>query len=306
MVQQYLEAGESRALAVPGEGPFVLRAVGGGEGVLLAEPGAFAWDGSAWRAFAAHGSGAATLAIAADHPDDLGLGIENRGARPLLAVVERRALDPQAAPAAEVTTIQEFRDLFGAEVLAPGHEVGVATVAIVFTDLRGSTAMYEGSGDAPAYGRVRGHFDFLRERIAESGGAVVKTIGDAVMAAFPEPAEAVAAALATQAGVETWCHEEGIAPPLVLKIGLHAGPAVVVNANGRLDYFGRTVNLAARIQRQAAGGDVTLAASVWDDPTVRAAAAERGALWESFRATLPGIEGQVDLVRLWLPGPEAA
>jgi class 3 adenylate cyclase len=103
-----------------------------------------------------------------------------------------------------------------------------------------------------------------------------------------------------------WCREQGIAPPLVLKIGLHAGPAVVVNANGRLDYFGRTVNLAARIQRQAAGGDVTLAASVWDDPTVRAAAAERGALSESFRATLPGIEGPVDLVRLWLPGPEAA
>ena len=308
VIQQFLEPGESRALAVPGDGPFVLRAVGGHPGVALAGPGAFAWEGAAWRGL---GGGAAAgaagpLAMAAGQPAGMALGIENRSAEPLLAIVERRAPDPQAATAAEVTLLQEFRELFGSEVLAPGHEVGVATVAVLFTDLRGSTAMYEGSGDAPAYGRVRGHFDFLKERVAESGGAVVKTIGDAVMAAFPEPAGAVTAALAMQAGIGRWCGERGIAPPLVLRIGLHAGPAVAVNANERLDYFGRTVNVAARIQRQAAGGDVALAASVWDDPSVRAAAAERGALSESFRATLPGIEGPVDLVRLWLPGPEAA
>jgi class 3 adenylate cyclase len=166
--------------------------------------------------------------------------------------------------------------------------------------------MYEGSGDAPAYGSVRKHFDFLREHVAESGGTIVKTIGDAVMAGFPRAADALAAALAMQAGIDAWSREQGVAPPLVLKIGLHAGPAVAVNANERLDYFGRTVNLAARIQKQASGGDVALAASVWDDPSVRAAAAEVGALHEGFRATLPGIEGTVDLVRLWVPGPEAA
>ena len=81
-------------------------------------------------------------------------------------------------------------------------------------------------------------------------GAVVKTIGDAVMASFGDPANAVKAALAMQARIAD--HE------LVLKLGIHVGPSVVVNLNDRLDYFGSTVNMAARLQGQSQGGDIVL------------------------------------------------
>ena len=82
-------------------------------------------------------------------------------------------------------------------------------------------------------------------------GAVVKTIGDAVMASFGDPADAVKAALAMQA--RDRCDHE-----LVLKLGIHVGPSVVVTLNDRLDYFGSTVNMAARLQGQSQGGDIVL------------------------------------------------
>ncbi|MBM3651064.1 MAG: adenylate/guanylate cyclase domain-containing protein, partial [Alphaproteobacteria bacterium] len=56
---------------------------------------------------------------------------------------------------------------------------------------------------------------------------------------------------------------------LVLKLGVHVGPTVVVTLNDRLDYFGSTVNMAARLQGQSAGGDIVLSRVVADDPAVR-------------------------------------
>src|SRR3546814_18039453 len=77
-----------------------------------------------------------------------------------------------------------------------GDDVGIAQVTLMFTDLKGSTALYERIGDARAYRLVREHFAFLGEIVREQEGAIVKTVGDAVMAAFPDPAAAVRAALA--------------------------------------------------------------------------------------------------------------
>ena len=76
---------------------------------------------------------------------------------------------------------------------------------------------------------------------------MVKTIGDAVMATFPAPDRALAAALRMReaiggVGSETR-HED-----LLLKIGIHEGPCLAVMLNDRLDYFGQTVNIAARVQ----------------------------------------------------------
>src|SRR3989454_5092697 len=98
----------------------------------------------------------------------------------------------------QVTTMQEFRDLFAAEVLASGQEIGVQSLAILFSDLKDSTALYECIGDARAYGWVQWHFTFLIACITRHQGALVKTIGDAVMAVFSRPEAAVQAALDIQ------------------------------------------------------------------------------------------------------------
>jgi class 3 adenylate cyclase len=120
---------------------------------------------------------------------------------------------------------------------------------------------------------------------------VVKTIGDAVMASFGDPANAVKAALAMQARIAD--HD------LVLKLGVHVGPSVVVNMNDRLDYFGSTVNMAARLQGQSQGGDIVLSRAVADDPAVRPLLAPLAAIQESV--ALKGFAQPISFVRL-VPG----
>ncbi|MFN2383943.1 MAG: DUF5939 domain-containing protein [Gemmatimonadota bacterium] len=312
LAQQYLGPGEQRSVAVPFDEPLALRAVGtphrlelgDDAGVRGAPPGLAArFTEAGWeRRDVAPIPTDASAPETAPARGDLQIDLENATAAPLLAVVEGRGDDALAATAAEVTLLQEFRDLFGAEVLAPGHEVGIETIALLFTDLEGSTALYEGTGDAPAYGQVRRHFDFLRTHVTAADGAIIKTIGDAVMAAFRRPEDAFAAALEIQAGIATWCAAEGIEPRLALKTGVHAGPAIAVTANERLDYFGRTVNLAARIQRQAGGGEIVLLERLWNEAAIQALAAGRGITLTPFRAALHGITEPAALIRLRLPG----
>ena len=91
------------------------------------------------------------------------------------------------------------------------------------------------------------HLAVLRQEVAAEGGAVVKALGDAIMAVFPRPVCAVLAMLSAQRAVA--------GKPLELKVGIHAGRCVAVNQNGVLDYFGSTVNLAARLVELSSGGD---------------------------------------------------
>ncbi|HYI03476.1 MAG TPA: adenylate/guanylate cyclase domain-containing protein [Reyranella sp.] len=179
----------------------------------------------------------------------------------LAALIEDRTWTREALTAPEVISLQAFRDLFAAATLRPGDEAGVSQVALLFSDLQGSTALYERVGDAAAFNMVREHFALLASIVRDHDGAVVKTIGDAVMASFGDPAHAVKAALVMQARI--------VDHDLVLKLGVHAGPSVVVTMNDRLDYFGSTVNMAARLQGQSAGGDIVLSRAVADDPAVQ-------------------------------------
>ena len=137
---------------------------------------------------------------------------------------------------------------------------------------------------------VREHFALLAGIVRDHDGAVVKTIGDAVMASFGDPANAVKAALAMQAAIAR--HD------LVLKLGVHMGPSVVVTLNDRLDYFGSTVNMAARLESQSAGGDVVLSRAVADDPAVQALLA--GVARRDESVGLKGFSEPVGFVRLIL------
>ncbi len=142
---------------------------------------------------------------------------------------------------------QTFRDIYGTDTLDVDQRLKITSLTFLFTDLKGSTELYERVGDLVAYDMVRAHFRVLHEVVAAEGGAVVKTIGDAVMATFPTPDRALAAALRMrdamrQLSVES--HQE----ELLLKVGIHEGACLAVTLNDRLDYFGQTVNIAARVQ----------------------------------------------------------
>ena len=151
-----------------------------------------------------------------------------------------------------------FREKFGTEVLSRNESLSIKRICIMFTDIRGSTALYERLGDAKAYRLVRHHFDLLFRVVEREGGVIVKTIGDAVMASFGSPAQGVGAALHIQEVFGRLAARERVGQAIVVKIGLHAGPSLLVNLNDRSDYFGRTINLASRIQGTAAGGEVMI------------------------------------------------
>lgn len=210
-------------------------------------------------------------------------------------VIEERAWVKDALTADQVTSIQAFRDLFSDQVLRPGDEIAVQRIALMFTDLRGSTALYEAVGDAVAYSLVRDHFSLLAGIVRRHDGAVVKTIGDAVMAAFHLPGDALEAALEIQREVAGLDDSE-VEGPIVIKLGLHAGPCIAVTLNDRLDYFGTMVNLAARLQGESVGGDIVLSPAFAED--VGVADRLRNLAISSETANLKGFDAPVPYYRI--------
>jgi class 3 adenylate cyclase len=162
---------------------------------------------------------------------------------------------------------QTFLDLFRSEVVSNEEGLGVQDITVLFTDLKGSTALYEKIGDPQAFFLVRQHFDALGRVVNRHKGAIVKTIGDAVMATFLNPLDAVQAAIEMLAAIEDF--NKGIAEKMVLKIGVHRGHSIVVTLNDRLDYFGQTVNIAARVQSLAEAGEVYITQDIYKSPGVQ-------------------------------------
>jgi class 3 adenylate cyclase len=222
------------------------------------------------------------------------LELRNQTAAEQLLILERLAWSDQAATAAEVTALQVFRDLFASEALRPGEQISVGTLTILFTDLRHSTQLYREIGDARAFGRVMGHFDVLKKAIAEEDGALVKTIGDAVMAVFRHPPSALKAMLRAQRILAA--PPDG-SSPLTLKAGIHTGPCIAVTLNDRLDYFGSTVNMAARLEGLSTGNDVIISQALYDDPEVQELLGEGKLLANQFEVELKGFEKE--RFRLW-------
>jgi class 3 adenylate cyclase len=152
--------------------------------------------------------------------------------------------------AKRLLTNQVFRDIYGSDTIDVDQRLKITSLTFLFTDLRGSTELYERVGDLAAFDLVRAHFEVLNEIVAAEAGAVVKTSGDAVMATFPTPDRAVAAALRMREAMGR-LNDGRAGDGLLLKIGIHEGPCLAVVLDKRQDYFGRTVNIAARVQSLA-------------------------------------------------------
>lgn len=302
VAQQLLRPGEVRALALPlREGRYRLRtATLHGERILSVVP-----EGQAEVTFRASESGwpAEELRLSA-HPT---IHLENPTRSEQIFILEETAWSDQILTAADIIMLQMFRDLFASEVLRPGETISVGSVTILFTDLRGSTRLYRQIGDAPACGRVLDHFAVLREAVAQENGTVVKTIGDAIMAAFRSPASALRAIIHAQEVLAspTEPHAES-APPLVLKAGIHYGPCITVTFNDHLDYFGSTVNIAARLERLSLGGDVVISSIVRSDPEVAAFLHRQDSnlSTQPFEAMLTGFDEES--FELWRVAPVSA
>jgi class 3 adenylate cyclase len=285
-LQQTLKPGETRhvAIALP-PGDYRLRPLNSEGGTDVS------WAGGGFPTVIA-GEGAVEAGAAAEPG---AVVLVNRGSHARTVVVEDLHWQRDALTAHRVTSMQTFRDLFEAEVLRPGDEVAIERVALMFTDLRGSTALYTRIGDARAYQLVRQHFAYLAQKVRLHNGAIVKTIGDAVMAAFADPGDAMRAALDVQRSVAAFNAEQRHGD-IVIKLGLHEGPSIAVTLNGRLDYFGTTVNMAARLQAQSEGGDIVLSRDIAADPAVAPLLA--GVAAREQIASLKGFDAPVPFLRI--------
>jgi adenylate cyclase len=271
-----------------------------------------------YRVFA-RGGAVASIEVDADAPAEVRFSLADAGMRPpegrvapggAIAVtnttrearhvkVEQLGYANDAATAHYLSTVDDFRRLFSRDLLKRGTPLKVTRVVILFSDLTGSTALYTSVGDAAAFRFVDDHFDVMRDAIVKNGGVIVKTMGDAVMAAFRDPTECLHASREALKAFEAFrvAHEHGA--KVGLKLGVFAGPCYVITANSALDYFGQTVNVASRVQHLAESGEIVvpgdLLASLSDD--------DRRAFHLSapFEARVKGVDGSLSLVRLTLP-----
>jgi class 3 adenylate cyclase len=298
VAQQLLPAGDERELSFPLEaGNYRLRAL--------------ELKGSQDLTVSPEGENAANVTLSSSgwDGDALHLGekfkliIKNETDTEQLLMFERMEWSDQATTAAEVTALQMFRDLFATEALRPGEQISVGTLTILFTDLKHSTQLYREIGDATAFGRVMSHFDVVKKAIADHDGAVVKTIGDAVMAVFRSAADGLRAMLEAQ---RLLADPPDGSRPLNLKAGLNTGPCIAVTLNDRLDYFGSTVNMAARLEGLSSGSDVIISRSVYEDARVRELIESEGLSAIEFDMSLKGFEDE--RFELWRitgrPGPQ--
>lgn len=202
-------------------------------------------------------------------------------------------------PALALINIPTFRELVSQQTLPEGQWLGVKRLAICFSDLRGSTTLYHKVGDAQAYRWVCEHFKVLFEAAARHNGNAVKTIGDGVMGVFADPLDALRSMADALAGLAELNTRLGLAGDdrLTLKLGLHAGPCIVVTLNGRLDYFGETVNIAARLGELAKGNDVVLSHAILDDTKACVLAKVLGRV-QPLTAKLRGLPEDFELHRL--------
>jgi class 3 adenylate cyclase len=232
-------------------------------------------------------------------PGPLRISLENRTNRRVLPSVwvagnelhdmlKRRRL---FLTAKRLLTNQTFRDLYRTDTLDIDQRLKITSLTFLFTDLKGSTELYERVGDLVAYDLVREHFRVLHEIVAAEAGAVVKTIGDAVMATFPTPDHAISAALRMRDAMHSLNEQRG-QEDLLLKIGIHEGPCLAVTLNDRQDYFGQTVNIASRVQGLAVSRSIFATDNVVENPEVSRVIARQGLQPTLQKTSLRGINDE--------------
>ena len=194
--------------------------------------------------------------------------------------------------AKRMLTNQTFRDVYKGDNLNIDQRLKITSLTFLFTDLKGSTALYERVGDLAAFDLVRAHFHALLEIISSEAGAVVKTIGDAVMATFVRPEQALAASLRMRNAMVKLNEQRGTTD-LVVKIGIHEGPCLAVMLNERQDYFGQTVNIAARVQGLSNSQAIHVTGPVISSPAVEAILRKAAITPIEKHAALRGITDKI-------------
>lgn len=192
--------------------------------------------------------------------------IHNQTEERIFVIAEDLDWKEYSVSASEVTSTQLFRNLFPGETLRPEQKLKCSDLTVMFTDLLNSASLYNSEGEENAIGQVIDHFEVLRQIILEERGAIVKTIGDAIMAIFQKPVHAVRAFQKAQYHFNTSTGEKNT---IHLKGGIHMGDCVAVSLNNRIDFFGNTINIASRLVEEAKSEEVVISDSALSSRELR-------------------------------------
>jgi len=197
--------------------------------------------------------------------------------------------------------MQDFRDMFSSEMLSLNETFSIENLGFLFTDLKGSTEMYERLGDAQAFALVKEHFYIMERLVRERSGAIVKTIGDAVMAVFNDPRDALRTAVEMIEAFDDLETVKKLKNAIIVKVGIHHGPCIAVTLNERIDYFGTTVNVAARVQGLSDGRDVMASGAIFGESNAADYLREKGWQSEPFTTSLKGLKSSYQVHKLTSP-----
>ncbi|MBX2798855.1 MAG: adenylate/guanylate cyclase domain-containing protein [Myxococcales bacterium] len=178
------------------------------------------------------------------------LTFHNESDAPVRWVLEALTREGDHVAPADVLSLVRYRDLLGDDAVPAGLSLQMGNQTLLFADVVGSTELYHRLGDHSAFRMITRHVERVSEAVREAEGVVVKTMGDTVMAAFAVPRQAVLAAKAIRDDAQA---DPEAAP---VRISLHHGPCLAVNHDTGLDYFGCTVNVAARLLRVVGPGEI--------------------------------------------------
>lgn len=162
----------------------------------------------------------------------------------------------------ELIQNNNFRNLIGDDILKSDQSLDILKVTILFTDVKGSTKLYNNLGDMKAFSLIREHFKILFEAISKNNGVPVKTIGDAIMGVFLNEEEGLRASLEMQKQLIKYYEDKE--EKIEIRIGVYTGPSLLVNLNEKLDYFGQSVNKAARIESSAEPNEVVITQDMFE------------------------------------------
>src|SRR6476619_489475 len=199
--------------------------------------------------------------------------------------------------ATRLLTNQTFRDIYRTETLTIGQRLKILSLTFLFSDLKDSTELYDRVGDLVAFDLVNEHFRLLQEIIASERGAVVKTIGDAVMATFETPDRGIAAAIRMREAISDLGAQRRH-QSLRLKIGIHEGSCLSVTLNDQQDYFGQTVNIASRVQGLAASRSIVVTEQVVENAQASALLQSSGLKPTLRRVMLGGIADEMSVYEI--------
>ena len=187
---------------------------------------------------------------------DRSLRLVNDTDRPVRILVERAGWEAESLRARLLMTLPDFVEQFSADAPAAGVQLAVGQLAVVFTDIVGSTELYERIGDARAFALVQEHWRAAARIASSHRGAIIKTLGDGLLISYPTVSDAIEATLEMMAQVTALGMRERV--PLAIRAGVHEGPCYLVRGHERADLFGRTVNLASRLASVGAGQQIAM------------------------------------------------